>query len=312
VLARDLTATAPAPYEGAKAIESYLRSFPYTLEVEAPPAGHDVADYFLFDLRKGYCDYYATSMVVLARAAGIPSRLVVGYASGRHGPNNAQYIVTEADAHSWVEVYFPDIGWVEFEPTAARPEVERPAEVALPSVPSPEQQPGLLVSPWGNPAWLRWLDRLWILVAISLVSLMVLDFVKIRRLSALAPEETIRVIYREMIKHAGHLAVPVKISHTPREFAGTLLSSLTVLTSLVHGQKVLAPATFEINELVELYTRTAYSQHLPGESDQERAVATWAHLIWRLRFARAAKNLGFLSRHWANQKNPALEELLSV
>jgi transglutaminase-like putative cysteine protease len=291
VLARDLTATAPTPYERAKAIESYLRSFPYTLEVEAPPAGHDVVDYFIFDLRKGYCDYYATSMVVLARAAGIPSRLVIGYASGRYDPNEDQYIVTEADAHSWVEIYFPDIGWIEFEPTAARPEIERSAETVLPAVPSQEQRPDLRVSPWDKAAWLRWFGRLWILVGISLVLLMVLEFVKIRRLSALAPGETIRFIYREIIKHAKHLAVPMKISYTPREFAGTLLSSLSVLASAAPGGEVLTPATLEIGELVELYTRTAYSQHLPDESDQERAVESWAHLIWRLRFARLIKNL---------------------
>jgi transglutaminase-like putative cysteine protease len=292
VLARDLTATAPTPYERAKAIEAYLRSFPYTLEVDAPPAGQDVADYFLFELRKGYCDYYATAMVVLARAAGLPSRLVVGYASGRYDPNRDQYIVTEAEAHSWVEVYFPDIGWVEFEPTAARPEIERPAKLAIPATPSQEQQPGLPPGSWNNLPWFRWLNILAILVGLALVALIVLEFQKIRRLSDLSPGETIKVIYREIIKHAKHLDVPIRISHTPKEFAGTFLSSLSILASGARSGKVLTPATLEINELVELYTRTTYSQHLPDESDQERAVETWTHLIWRLRFARLIKTLG--------------------
>ena len=80
-----------------------------------------MADYFLFDLKQGYCDYYATSMVVLARAAGLPARLVVGYANGSYDHERAQYIVTENYAHSWVEIYFADIGWVEFEPTSSQP-----------------------------------------------------------------------------------------------------------------------------------------------------------------------------------------------
>jgi transglutaminase-like putative cysteine protease len=78
-LARDLTATEPTPFDRARAIEAYLRTYPYTLDLPSPKLDRDVVDYFLFDLRQGYCDYYATSMVVLARAAGLPARLAVGY-----------------------------------------------------------------------------------------------------------------------------------------------------------------------------------------------------------------------------------------
>jgi hypothetical protein len=67
-----------------------LREIPYTLDIPAPPEGRDVVDYFLFDLRKGYCDYYATSMAVLARAAGLPARLVAGYANGSYDVEHAQ------------------------------------------------------------------------------------------------------------------------------------------------------------------------------------------------------------------------------
>ncbi|MGE5139143.1 MAG: transglutaminase domain-containing protein, partial [Rudaea sp.] len=81
-LARDLTAVSRTPYDRAEAIETYLRDFPYTLDVPMPPPSRDVTDYFLFDLKRGYCDYYATAMVVLARASGLPARLVVGYGTG--------------------------------------------------------------------------------------------------------------------------------------------------------------------------------------------------------------------------------------
>jgi transglutaminase-like putative cysteine protease len=63
-------------------IEDYLRTYPYNLDVPIPPAQHDITDYFLFDLKKGYCDYFATSMVVLSRLAGIPARLAIGYVTG--------------------------------------------------------------------------------------------------------------------------------------------------------------------------------------------------------------------------------------
>jgi hypothetical protein len=104
MLAREITAAATTPYDRARAIESYLRAFPYTLDLPAPPPQRDVADYFLFDLQKGYCDYYATAMVVMARAADLPARLGTGYAEGRYDINTARYTITEADAHSWVEV----------------------------------------------------------------------------------------------------------------------------------------------------------------------------------------------------------------
>jgi transglutaminase-like putative cysteine protease len=112
-LALDLTATEPFPLDRALAIESYLRDFTYTLDLPPPPTNRDVVDYFLFDLQMGYCDYYATSMVVLARAAGLPARIVIGYSSEQYDQDSNVYIVTEAQAHSWVEIYFPDYGWVD-------------------------------------------------------------------------------------------------------------------------------------------------------------------------------------------------------
>ena len=92
---------------------------------EPPDDVIDIADYFLFELQRGYCDYYATAFIVLARAVGIPARFATGYAVGYWNPNEAAFIVTESEAHSWPEVYFPDYGWIPFEPTAGRPELAR-------------------------------------------------------------------------------------------------------------------------------------------------------------------------------------------
>ncbi len=127
-LARDLTAIEPTPYDRAVAIERYLRTIPYTLNVSTPPAGADVTEHFLFVLQRGYCDYYATAMVVLARAAGIPARYVVGYIAEHYDPAQGLYVVTADEAHAWAEVYFPGYGWVAFEPTGGRAAIDRPAE----------------------------------------------------------------------------------------------------------------------------------------------------------------------------------------
>ncbi len=152
-LAAQLTASQSTPYERARAIEQYLRTFPYSVDVPRPPLNRDIVDFFLFDLKKGYCDYYASAMVVLAREAGVPARLAVGYASGTYNLNSRRYLVTEADAHTWAEVYFPGIGWVPFEPTAARPELQRaPLHLAQPET-SVLPQTTPTAAPVNDSAW---------------------------------------------------------------------------------------------------------------------------------------------------------------
>lgn len=104
------------PYDQARAIETYLRSIPYSLEPPATPPGRDFVDFFLFDLRRGYCSYYSSAMAVMLRAVGIPSRLVEGYAVNL-APGRETADITNANAHAWAEAYFPGYGWVPFEPT---------------------------------------------------------------------------------------------------------------------------------------------------------------------------------------------------
>ncbi|MBU2496212.1 MAG: DUF3488 and transglutaminase-like domain-containing protein, partial [Candidatus Omnitrophica bacterium] len=116
-LAQEITAGVDNAFDMATVIETYLRSFDYTLDIPAPPPGRDGVDYFLFDLRKGYCDYYATAMVVLCRSVGIPARYATGYAMGDYDYNQRAWVVREEAAHAWVEVYFDEYGWIEFEPT---------------------------------------------------------------------------------------------------------------------------------------------------------------------------------------------------
>ncbi len=160
-LATDLTSGLETPYAQARAIEAHLRTIPYDLEIGAPPPGVvDVADYFLFDLQRGYCDYYATAFVVLARAVGLPARFATGYATGDWQPDASQWLVTAADAHAWPEVYLPQVGWVPFEPTAYRPLLQRTGQGALapPSaaLAAPPQESGGRGIDW-NAQMLFWL-----------------------------------------------------------------------------------------------------------------------------------------------------------
>ncbi|MBN1993273.1 MAG: transglutaminase domain-containing protein [Anaerolineae bacterium] len=126
-LARELTAPFDNPFAQAEAIERYLRNaLEYNEQIDAPPPEVDKVDYILFELKQAYCDYYASAMVIMLRAEGIPARLAVGFAQGDFDREQDVFHVVNADAHSWVEVYFPKYGWVEFEPTAAQPRIVRP------------------------------------------------------------------------------------------------------------------------------------------------------------------------------------------
>jgi transglutaminase-like putative cysteine protease len=112
-----LDANASNRYDVAKAVESYLqRQYGYSLEMKA--AGPDPLADFLFNVRTGHCEYFATAMAVLLRTHGIAARVVNGFLPGEYNEAAGAYTVRQSDAHSWVEVYFPETrAWVTFDPT---------------------------------------------------------------------------------------------------------------------------------------------------------------------------------------------------
>ncbi len=161
-LAEELIAGQTSPFLQATAIEAYLREFAYDLDIPAPPAEvTDVADWFLFDLQRGYCDYYATAFVVLARSVGLPARFVVGYAPGNWQPYEQQWRVTAAQSHAWAELYLPSIGWLPFEPTAGRLPLNRVGSATIADAP-----PGVVPLPPPAPpaeSFWTWQMLVWLL-----------------------------------------------------------------------------------------------------------------------------------------------------
>lgn len=116
-LAADVTANAQNRYDKARSIESYLQNnFGYTLEQKAS-GEHPLSD-FLFNVREGHCEYFATAMAVMLRTQGIATRVVNGFSGGEYNDAADVWIVRQKNAHSWVEVYFPgENAWVTFDPT---------------------------------------------------------------------------------------------------------------------------------------------------------------------------------------------------
>jgi hypothetical protein len=118
-LAAEITRGATNDYDRAVAIERWLQTnMSYTLQLE-PPGKHEPIAFFLFERKRGHCEYFSSAMAVLARSAGVPTRNVNGFLGGEWNEYDEYIAVRAGDAHSWVEVYFPGSGWVTFDPTPA-------------------------------------------------------------------------------------------------------------------------------------------------------------------------------------------------
>jgi transglutaminase-like putative cysteine protease len=146
-LAHQIGSELDNPYDIAVAITAYLRTYiQYSETIPAErPSDQETIDWFLFDLQEGYCTYYATAEVIMLRSLGIPARLAAGFSRGERESGDNVYIVDKeglrfrawskdrsvlvvrrSDSHAWPEVYFPEFGWIEFEPTADQPPLQRP------------------------------------------------------------------------------------------------------------------------------------------------------------------------------------------
>src|SRR5437763_13903269 len=106
-------------YTALKTLEKHLNDtsvFTYSLENPPIPDNKDIISWLL-QTRRGYCTYYATAMTIMARMLGIPTRMVNGFSQGGYNAGSDQFVVNGSDAHSWVQAFFPNYGWINFDPT---------------------------------------------------------------------------------------------------------------------------------------------------------------------------------------------------
>jgi transglutaminase-like putative cysteine protease len=270
-LAAQLTSGQPTMYAQAGAIEAYLREIPYDLSISAPPEGiTDVADYFLFDLRRGYCDYYATAFVVLARIAGLPARFVTGFAPGNWLLGEQQWIITEAEAHSWPEVYFPEVGWVRFEPTAYRPPAPR---IGLPesfagggTVPAFEPLPPPSPLPGWLPLW-------WAALALVPAAAVIWGVATWRR----GREDP----WQSLLRWGQKAGRPLGEGETTLEYG----RSLADYVQEKHGRagEVSRTAAREVQALSDEVSGVQYAPQDERQTLRQQAIARWSRLRQYLR-----------------------------
>jgi transglutaminase-like putative cysteine protease len=291
-LAERATAEAESPYQQALLLEDYLRNYEYTLDIPSPPGNRDVVDYFLFDLQQGYCDYYASAMVVMARSVGLPARLAVGYAMGSYDHAKRKYVVIEKDAHSWAEIYFPSYGWIEFEPTAARSVFYRPGPPPSPTGAgtTPRLPPKTLPEEEGDTD--TTLD--WRSVSIASGLTLWLAFLAISawrhwRRAKMTPADYVGRFWERLIRYGMRLNIMLRANQTPVEYAqvfngrlqGRTLDTAHWMDRMVREIRL---ARADINTLTEAYVRARYSPHSLTDEDKYLVARTWKQLRRRLLF----------------------------
>jgi hypothetical protein len=294
-LAREITGAAQTPYDKARAVEVYLRQLPYDLSVERPASG-DVVDYFLFDVRKGFCDYYASAMAVLLRAVGVPTRLAVGYARGTYDQRTGEWVVTEQDAHAWVEVFFPGIGWVEFEPTPSQEVFTYPlgdlSGPRNPAVPTP----AIPRASWRLPLDVRGV-RLALGAGLALWALAVLVAKGIQR-ARLGPKERIAEAYAGATRALARLGLAPSPAETAREFYERASRSLgreaIVVMTPWDRQWVWQPGDLArpLRRLAWLYERALFSREKASIALAREAKQLASKVRWQVLALWVAQRLG--------------------
>jgi transglutaminase-like putative cysteine protease len=295
-LAQEAVGTETTPYDQVKAIEGFLRQYPYSLDVNLPPVNQDLVDYFLFDLQTGYCDYYASAMVVMARSLGIPARFATGFLAQPPDENGIQQVFA-LNAHSWAEVYFAEYGWVEFEPTAAFPTQSRlgegsdfltqppdfPAGEFIELPPPPEAGPPSILT---NPNFL-----LVLVLFVAGIGLMV--WLAVGR--QVEPDSVLRA-YGRLQRSANRIGQPTPQSQTPIEFetafkgrVGQLAQKSQLAARLIKARpdpvRKTAALPEDAAELTDLYMTHQYSRQdekLETDDGSHKATLIWQRIRLRL------------------------------
>ncbi len=291
-LAEEITRDQTNAYDKASALEAYLRQkIEYTELIASPPADRDRVDWFLFDLQEGYCDYYASSMAVMARAAGIPARVAVGYARGDYNSEAGVYRVRDQHAHSWVEIYFPRYGWIEFEPTASEVSIVRPRPPSTDTDNTNRNRGRRMreeddfehmldleddyysgrLPPTPSRPW--WVTALWIVGGLLAVAAVVGGSYWWLEERGLVHIGLVQKVYGRLIRFGRMLNVIQQEAQTPYEYAKELSDEVPAGRGAIH-------------RITALFVEDRFS---PRTAKEEESVAAWRDLrpsLWRRWFQR--------------------------
>jgi transglutaminase-like putative cysteine protease len=279
-LALDVTGEIDTVYEKALAVQQYLMQIPYNLDISGPPSGVDGVDYFLFNIKQGYCDYYASAMVVMLRTLGIPARYVLGYTSGGFNIDSGAWEVLQLNYHAWVEVYFPSYGWIQFEPTPPSgiefggqvnpsnpPPLNPDIDIDGPIPEDEDELGGAVPGLGGTPTAFVTLGRVFAGVVAAAIAFLAVAFYRWWWRLGRYPKAD--ELYAKLGRLATLLGVPPDPSYTPSEFAALLSREVPE-----HA------GSFET--LAGVYASRRYGGKTISMSDIRRAQEAWETVRWPL------------------------------
>jgi transglutaminase-like putative cysteine protease len=287
-LATRITANLVKPYEKLEAIQEELqRRCRYDLEAPFQPEKQDAVDFFLFDSKAGSCDQFASAFVVLARMNGIPARLVTGYAPGDYNPFTGYYEVLAEHAHAWAEVYFPNYGWIAFDPT---PGSEMPTDSGFRnsfvganladylSKHWPEQIKKLksvlgswrtaVASPYARAGAAFLMAGVFFFAGLAAWRRFKRDVLEPAVSGMAKPLATVEAVYRDMCDLFAGLKRPRRPSDTPAEYASALTEEF---------------GCPEISILTGMFEAVFYGGAKPGKAGEKAALEAWQALSDKLK-----------------------------
>ncbi len=245
-LARRITADAPTTYDAIRAIEHWMAAHTtYTTDIPALPAGADAVEQHLFVDRKGFCVQIATSTATMLHSLGVPVRLGVGFVPGDPSILGRSYTVRASDAHAWIEVWFPGVGWQAFDPTADVPLAGQYDRSLLAQV-------------------LRVLRRFLVVAVLAVVALIVIvaAWVVRRRRRRVEPP-WVRTFLRQIEREGRARGRPRAPTETPQRYLAALAEDAL-------------PAPEELAVVAQVVTEAAYGPRPPDPGEQQRAEAAFA------------------------------------
>jgi len=267
-------------YDKARAIETYLRTYEYDLDVEPPPLDADIVDYFVFSAQRGYCDYSATAMTVMLRAVGVAARYASGFGMGTYDFTQQAYVVLGSNAHAWTEVYFPGLGWLEFEPTPiqriftfeAGSAPYAPFEYGEESADEPAAQ-GIPLWAWG----------LGLALVMAFVIVWPPRWFRRKRGDG---RRMVLGVYRRLVRSARWAGLEPRAGQTPSEYLRH------IETTLDQRLRLGVSIQDDLRLIQRLYPLACYSGAPISDDDGYRVEAAWKRLsrvMFRLAFTKPAR-----------------------
>ena len=293
------------PYDLAQQIEFFLRRFPFAIDIPELPPGRDAVDFYLFDLRRGFADYSATTMAILLRLNDVPARLISGYVPGFFDEESGAFVAGPEDAHTWVEAYFPTYGWIAFEPSGYRAPVSRfesssvfSGDLEIVDDYDLDQLADLFGvnledfldrgDPGPNPVLnvVSQLSGLFVvlggILAVVVGSFLIFFLANNVRAQFESPGAGVRRAHRAMLRYSRWAGYNLDESRTPLEFADRLSADLypagpagaSGQSSSADSDRITRPPA----EIARQYARSAYSDHTLAPADLREVVRAWKRL----------------------------------